>query len=166
MQGSRDRRIHQRHSGLKHPPAARRAFCHSRQNKQAKGSKKRRKARRAPAKRRRSADRAPENACVFWNKEQIRSDEQKARAPFVISEEICDTGMRSRPAAGAAFAACGKTSKRRDQKSAVRRAGLPKSANEVRFLGKRSRPAAGAAFAARGKTSKRRDRRRREMHVF
>ncbi len=160
MQGSRDRRVHQRRFGLKHPPAARRAFCRLRQNKQA-------KARRAPAKRQRSADRAPENACVFGNKEQIRSDEQKAHAPFVISEEICDAGIRSRPAAGAAFAARGKTSKRRDQKSAIRRAGLPQSASKAHFAGKRSRPAAGAAFAASGKTSKRRDRRRRrEMHVF
>ena len=66
-----------------------------RQNKQAKGSKKRRKARRAPAKRQRSADRAPENACVFGKKEQIRSDEQKPHEAFVISGEICDEGKRS-----------------------------------------------------------------------
>ena len=39
--------------------------------------------------------RAPENACVFGKKEQIRSDEQKAHAAFVISEEICDAGKRS-----------------------------------------------------------------------
>ena len=38
---------------------------------------------------------APENACVFGKKKQIRSDEQKAHAAFVISEEICDAGKRS-----------------------------------------------------------------------